>query len=179
MAAVLTTSGINFSDGTSLNSRYGIVPQGAIALFFQASAPTGWTINAGNNDAALRVVNGTGGGTGGTINFSSAFPAGTTPVSGSAAVSGTVGNTTLDINTIPSHPHGSAPGNAFPTFNITAGGGGPFLGTNPGNTEVFGTVTSSNGNSGAHAHPWSGPASFSTTIDLRCQYIDTIFCSLN
>jgi hypothetical protein len=178
MAAVLTSSGITFSDGTSLNSRYGIVPQSTVALFFQASAPTGWTISSVNNDAALRVVNGTGGGTGGTINFSSAFPASLKTVSGSAAVTGTVGNTTLDVNTIPNHSHGSAPGNAFPTFSITPGGGGPFMGVAPGNIEVFGNVTSSTGNSGAHTHPWSGPASLSTTVDLRCQYIDTIFCSL-
>ena len=34
--------------------------------FFQAAAPTDWTQDATNNDKMLRVVSGTGGGTGGT-----------------------------------------------------------------------------------------------------------------
>ena len=35
-------------------------------VFFQAAAPSGWTKSTANNDKALRVVSGTGGGTGGT-----------------------------------------------------------------------------------------------------------------
>lgn len=39
---------------------------GTKAVFFQASPPTGWTQDAANNDYALRVVSGIGGGTGGS-----------------------------------------------------------------------------------------------------------------
>lgn len=48
----------------------GFVPVGTKMVFFQASAPSGWTQDTGNNDKALRVVSGTGGGTGGTASFS-------------------------------------------------------------------------------------------------------------
>lgn len=43
----------SFSTGTKL-------------AFFQSSAPTGWTQDTSNNDAMLRVVSGSGGGTGGS-----------------------------------------------------------------------------------------------------------------
>jgi hypothetical protein len=40
-------------------------------VFFQASSPTGWTLDTTHNDKALRVVSGTGGGSGGTTGISS------------------------------------------------------------------------------------------------------------
>ena len=46
-------------------------PSGTVMIFYQASAPTGWTKSTTNNDKALRVVSGTGGGTGGTHAMSS------------------------------------------------------------------------------------------------------------
>jgi hypothetical protein len=46
-------------------------PTGTKMVFSQASAPTGWTQDTANNDKALRVVSGAGGGTGGTHAFSS------------------------------------------------------------------------------------------------------------
>jgi hypothetical protein len=52
------------------------LPSGTKMVFFQASAPTGWTQDTTNhNDKALRVVSGAGGGNGGSTGFSSAFPA--------------------------------------------------------------------------------------------------------
>jgi len=53
-------------------------PSGTKMVFFQASAPTGWTQDTANNDAMLRVVSGTGGGTGGTHGASLGVPASTT-----------------------------------------------------------------------------------------------------
>lgn len=47
----------------------GLITSGTKAVFFQAAAPTGWTQDAANNDAALRVVSGSGGGTGGSQGF--------------------------------------------------------------------------------------------------------------
>lgn len=47
-------------------------PPGATMLFYQASAPVGWTQSLAHNDKALRVVGGgTGGSAGGTNPFSS------------------------------------------------------------------------------------------------------------
>jgi hypothetical protein len=71
-------------------------PTGTRMLFVQTSAPTGWTqVNDLNlNNRALRVVAGSGGGLGGTMDFTSAFA--------SRQVSGTVAtNTTgITLNTI-------------------------------------------------------------------------------
>jgi len=61
MAATLTATGLTFDDGTSLNSKYGVLAQGTVSVFFQSSAPTGWTKVTTHNDKALRVVSGTGG----------------------------------------------------------------------------------------------------------------------
>ena len=47
------------------------VPSGTVMVFYQAAAPTGWTKSTSNNDKALRVVSGNGGGTGGTHALSS------------------------------------------------------------------------------------------------------------
>jgi len=44
---------------------------GTVMVFYQAAAPTGWTQDASNDDMALRVVDGVGGGTGGTHDLSS------------------------------------------------------------------------------------------------------------
>ncbi len=41
------------------------IPNGSVMVFFQASAPTGWTKVTTQNDKTLRVVSGNGGGTGG------------------------------------------------------------------------------------------------------------------
>jgi len=47
------------------------LPDGAKAIFLQSSAPTGWTQDTTNNDYALRVVSGIGGGTGGSQSLAS------------------------------------------------------------------------------------------------------------
>jgi hypothetical protein len=172
MAAKLTASGVVFTDSTVLNSKYGIVPQSSSSIFYQASAPTGWTKSTANNDKALRVVSGTGGGAGGTTAFSTIFPTSTTPVSVSnIPLTGSTGNTTLSESQLPSHthPNGGVVG-LTPGGGDVAGGGGWSRSTpNSGGT----------GGGGAHSHPWSGTANFSSTFDLRLQYIDVIVCSFN
>lgn len=57
----------------------GIIPAGTVMVFFQAAAPTGWTQVTTQNDKALRVVSGAGGGVGGATAFSAAWPAHTHP----------------------------------------------------------------------------------------------------
>jgi hypothetical protein len=47
-------------------------PSGTVMLFRQTAAPTGWTKETSNNNAALRIVSGTAG-TGGTADFTTAF----------------------------------------------------------------------------------------------------------
>jgi len=46
---------------------------GTTIVFYQASAPTGWTKSTSHDNKALRVVSGTGGGSGGSTAFTSVF----------------------------------------------------------------------------------------------------------
>ncbi len=185
--AVLTAAGIRFNDATTLTSRYGVIPQNSVAVFYQSSAPTGWTKITTHNDKALRVVSGTGGGFGyggtsgaGGITFSSAFPSSAKsfnfPISTTAPVSGTVGNTTLSVSQIPDHTHNSLTGGS-----ANASSGSSSFRT-PGNNSTGGVV-SPGGTGGSHNHPWSGTVTISTTstgtFDLSVQYIDVIICSFN
>jgi hypothetical protein len=170
MAARLISTGIRFSDNTLLESKYGIVPQNSVSVFLQSSAPTGWTKSTTHDNKTLRVVSGTGGGSGGSLSFTSAFPTSLKTVSVSnVPVTGTVGNHTLTIRQLPSHVHGD--GGAI---GLSPGGGD--VGAGGGWTRSFPGWTA-NGSGGAHAHPWSGSFNFSTSFDFRVQYVDLIICS--
>ena len=57
-----------------------LIPPGSKMLFYQASAPTGWTKLTTDNNKTLRVVSGSGGGSGGTNTFTSAFSERSVPV---------------------------------------------------------------------------------------------------
>lgn len=98
------------------------IPSGTKMLFFQASAPTGWTQDTSQNDRVLRVVSGAGGGTGGSWTLSGI----------------TVADHTLTVDEIPAHDHGleymtahTAAGSAMPntvgtaTAKFSEGGGQP------------------------------------------------------
>ena len=187
MAATLTATGLTFDDGTSLNSKYGVLAQGTVSVFFQAAAPTGWTKSTTHNDKALRVVSGTGGNFGfggvsgaGGLSFSTVFPSSTSPVSVSFSanvpVTGTVGNTTLTTSQIPNHTHNSLTGGS----GSASSGGSNFLVSGSNNT---GGVVSPGGTGGSHNPPFSGNINFTATgsgsVDLRLQYIDVILCSFD
>lgn len=170
-SAKLTVSGISFGDSTVLNSKYGIVPQDSISIFFQASAPTGWSKSTTHNDKTLRVVNGSGGTSGGTTAFSTIFPTSTTPISVTGIpLSGSTGNTTLTEAQLPSHTHPNG-------GNIGLSPGGGDVGAAGGWTRSSpGTGPGPGSGGGSHSHPFSGTASFSSSFDLRLQYIDVIVC---
>ena len=168
--SVLNVDGINFSDGTALNSKYGIIPQNSISIFYQAAAPTGWTKITTHNDKALRVVSGTGGGSGGTLAFSSVFTS-NIPISGSVTASGTVGETTLTIDQLPTHAH-----NSGSSVNVRPG--------TPGvTTRALDTNAPAGGDAGggnSHTHPFEGTAApYSTSFNLNVNYLDVIICRFN
>jgi hypothetical protein len=144
---------------------------GTKTVFIQTTAPTGWTKDTVNyNNHALRVVTGTAG-TGGTVDFTTAF-ASQTPT-GSVSISSVVGSagaTTLATTQIPSHAH------PVPTFqgpgsinglssSFSAGGGGTYS-------------TNNTGGGGSHSHPFSfssGSGTFSgNAINLAVKYLDVI-----
>ena len=145
-------------------------PSGTKQLFFQASAPTGWTqdTTAALGNAAIRVVVGTGGGTGGSDTFQTTFGSSRStetkdlPVAGS--LSGSVGATTLSTPTIPSHQHKTpsftpnsqpnSPNKGFDetTFKATRAEPTP---QNFEPTASFPLV----GGGGSHTHPFTGSLS--------------------
>ena len=172
MAAEIDGTGIVFSDSTRLDSYYDIFAQGTDAIFFQASAPSGWAKNTSHNNKALRVVTGSGGGSGGSNSFTSAFPS-SKPISGNFPISGTVGNHTLTSNQLPSHTHANggsvtlSPGGG----DVRSGGGWSRSTPNTGNNTT---------NASAHNHPFSsGSASFSANVNLAVQYVDVLICSFS
>lgn len=123
---------------------------GTVVLFYQTSAPTGWTKIVTQNDKALRVVSGSGGVAGGTNAFSTVF------------AQTVVGNHTDSTAEMPSHAHGTALqantcGGAGTVTYLTGGGGGASL------------STGAQGGGGAHNH----------TITMSIQFIDIILCSKN
>lgn len=129
---------------------------GVSMLFYNASAPTGWTHDTSSLDHALRVVAGAGvGGTSsGSVGFSSVFA--------SQSVSGTVGSTTLTTSQIPAHTH---------TYSDVDNSGTPSGGTYfTGSIGNLTTKTSgSTGSGGSHTHTFTG-----TAINLAVKYINLI-----
>jgi hypothetical protein len=171
MAATLTANGITFSDGTSSVSRDNFfAPSGSVSLFYRATAPTGWTQVTTHNDKLLRIVSGTGGGSGGTNAFTTALASRPVSANVPVTINGiTISGTTLGTGEIPSHSHPSNDGGTI--------GGQPGGTANP---SPLATSTGATGNNGAHAHPagsYTANGPWSTSVDMRIQYIDIILCS--
>jgi hypothetical protein len=189
--ARLTSAGILFDladTNNSINSFYWMYPPGTTKIFFQASAPVGWTKSITHNNKGLRVISGTGGGSGGTTNFTSCLSSTnnlTTPFnvsSGISVVPGTasnIGNHTLTLNQIPDHTHPT------PIGQIEGRGSTPFSNAGArlrqGSTATGGMIESSGG--GSHNHPFSGTVtlnqSFISNPNLAVTYVDVIICSLD
>ena len=156
---------------TKANSAYTLAeaasfPKGTRLLFHQAAAPTGWTKQTTVNDAALRVVSGTtGGGTGGSLAFSSLFAAGK-----AVTLSGSVGATTLTLAQLASHTH---PISGFPSLGPGSNklamsiGGGAF------DTGSSSPKVTAAGGSQSHTHTLAGSAK----IALNVKYTDVIICA--
>ena len=174
--SILQASGLQFSDNTTINSKFGIIAENTSMIFFSQAAPSFWTKSLAHNNKALRVVSGTGGGFGsggvsgpGGSPFTSILTS--RSISGSVTASGTVQAHTLTVQQIPSHSH-----NAGSAVNVSPGSPGhPFRAVN--SQAPAGGAT---GFGGSHTHPFSGGSSpISASANLRVQYIDVIVCSLN
>ena len=137
-------------------------PSGTVVLFYQASAPTGWTQVTSLNDYDLRLVSGTGGTTGGTTAYSTVFTNQTPTISGSFSV----GATTLSTAQMPSHTH-----------NFYVDGGGPLGAQGVANADVA-CPTSATGGGGSHTHSFSGSGT-SSAVTLNVRYANIIICSKN
>jgi hypothetical protein len=162
---------------------------GTKMVFYQASAPTGWTKDTASAlaNAAMSIVTGTGGGTGGTDSFYSTFKTSKTtntknlPVTGS--VTGTVGATTLSTPTIASHVHTGCfhkacndPGTRSCTIAYCTTRNQDIINAQMGRYNA--------GGGGSHSHPFSGSlgtscapnASFSVPA-MNIKYANVIIAS--
>jgi hypothetical protein len=117
-------------------------PSGTKMLFNQTSAPVGWVKDVTHDNKALRVVTGTAG-TGGSVNFTTAFAnqslSGST---GDTTATGTVGDTTLTVAQIPAHTHSIA-------------GSGT---TSPVSNDHAHTFSASTSAAGSHSHSVTDPS---------------------
>ena len=152
-------------------SYYKDTPSGTVVVFYQSSAPTGWTKVTSQNNKALRVVSGTGGGSGGSNNFTTAFN------SSRSTSGGSVNNHTLSTSQMPAHQHhgrgpnhdtNSANSQGYPANNNH----NSFRTSDRGrDRQVHIDAIESTGGSQAHNHGFTNP-----NINLNVQYIDVIIC---
>lgn len=144
------------------NYSFAPIVKGSITMWFQAAAPIGWTQVVTHNDKALRIVNdGTGGGAGGSVAFSTAFA--------SKSVVGTIGSTTLTLGQVPPHAHGIGS-----LSNTVSGGGNTISGSSTSTAILSGDGSAGGLGGGSHTHSFTG-----TAIDLTVQYINMILASKN
>ena len=113
----------------------------------------------------MRVVVGTGGGTGGSDTFQTTFASSRStetkdlPVAGSVSLSGTVGGKTLSTPEIPSHNH---PFTVFNQTNENIQGKGATGGNYSGTVSPVQPQLGNTGGGGSHTHPFSGTGSLSS-----------------
>lgn len=163
------------------NRRVISLEAGIKTLFFEAAAPTGWTRITTHNNKALRVVSGAGGGSGGSIGFTTAFTS-RTPT-GSVSVSNA--SFTLTTTEIPSHGHSvfvnSFAGDRQVACGPLGGDGDKYSFSDSGNDASTTTAllrATGTGSGGSHTH--NNTATFSgTAMDFAVQYIDMILCSVD
>lgn len=139
-------------------------------IFWQTSAPTGWTKDTANNDKALRVVSGSAS-TGGSVAFTTAFA--------SQSVAGTIGGTAITINQMPLHGHpvrlsidpnndsheqGGLMVSENDQTNFSAFTGTP--------AQTAGQQIGGTGGGATHDHSFTG-----TAINLAVSYVDVILAT--
>jgi hypothetical protein len=185
MAAKLTSSGVNFSDSTVMSSRRDIFPTGTDWVFWASAAPTGWTKQTTHNNKALRLVSGTGGGSGGSQPF-------TTVCSSSFKYTGTLETTTssgssgLSGDQIASHSHTqpgrftvtATPATYNPAGQFTGYSGGDLYRTT-GWTRYTGDIGNPTAQVSPHNHPVSADGPVDVTFSLGVRYLDVIVCSFD
>lgn len=163
------------------------IPPGTTMVFYQTSAPTGWTKETDDkfSNAAMRVVTGSGGGSAGSNGFTTAFNSSkndgaTLTVGSSSGGTRVTGSHTLTSSQLASHSHSPSGGGAFFIRNkpggeapLNSGGGGSFI-------ETFGSTASTNSqlSSGSHNHTITSDFSRGS-FNLDVKYIDVIVASKN
>ena len=168
----------SISGGTSSSSIDETVNYtGAVMLFQQTAAPTGWVKNTTNDDAILTTTTSTLS-TGGTLGFAAGLNT-TRTVSGAVSFSAmTIGATTITNAMLPIHTH------SYQGYNSTVVGGGPIASVRPPNdgsqspnsmTSPLGPYTGPT----AHTHPNFGTTSSTTYFNsnFNIKYVDMIIAT--
>lgn len=155
------------SDGTNGVRTAGVAgvdgfASGTSTLFFNASAPLNWTKSTTHNNKALRIVNTSGGGSGGSTDFTSIFAARTITTSNLPNFNVTI--------TDPGHNH------SYDKYGYQVDYGGTGAATNDdGRYTSTATNTKTTGITAAFGNTARGGAQ--TTIDFAVQYVDAIICT--
>ena len=163
------------------------VPSGTAMVFYQTAAPTGWTKVTTHNNKALRVVSGSGGGSGGTHNLSSPPSTAHTHSIGAHNHGNTFSSAshTLSVSQMPNHSHswtyrsdnsGGSGANAYDFKKVLDG---------DWNRQTAQHGTTSAGGNAAHSHTFSGSVTGQSAYDsgsgaptaFAPKYTDVIICS--
>jgi hypothetical protein len=139
-----------------------LVPVGTVSLFYQAAAPTGWTVSNVDGNKAIRIVSGSsaeGGTAGGTTNFTSVFTDRT-------ILQANLPNVTLSGTTGTSAPQVQ--------FNFLDSSGSGLA--SPGSGNTIGQVTKEDSASHNHSLTTSSlnGGVTQTTMNFAVQYISVI-----
>ena len=149
-----------------------VIPHGSKMLFVQATAPVGWTIDATQNNKALRVVSAAGGATGGTIDFSAAFSS--TKLTEDDTHNHAV---TVNLHTLTSAQSGLVEHNHVTNINTTAG----TAASGSGGVYAAGATTQNvPAQDAAEGHNHTASSADDThnhTVNLDVKYIDAIICT--
>lgn len=140
------------------------VPTGSSMLFFNASAPAGWTISATHNNKAIRLVSSNGGATGGSTSFTSVFTSRT-------IAQANLPNVNLTAESNGNHTH------TISRTTLQMRGDGSAVNPFAPSGQGFDLSATSTGvqTTGAHTHnvPLGGSG---TALDFAVSYVDAIIC---
>ena len=180
---------------------------GSTMVFYQASAPVGWTQNTSFNDCTLRLVSGlTGGSSGGSTDFTTIYPA--SPVSSPGTFAAIPGGTTTAVSIgasqYPVHTHGDAGfGRGFTRYTppwpsaITVKGDYFAFQFNPVAARYFGASNNQAGwftqqfpappfpslagvvgpASHSHTYPATPSGTYTATQNRAIKYVNVIICT--
>jgi hypothetical protein len=160
-----TNGFVTVADSSSTNGMKwaALIPAGTVSLFYQSSAPTGWTVSDADSNKAIRIVSGSsglGGAAGGTTAFTSVFTSRTIAQANLPNYNLTVAD--------PGHTHTAT----FPMNGATSGSGnGSYPKT--GSTSQVDTSGSFTTNSNTTGISVSSAGS-GTAMDFSVQYISVI-----
>lgn len=181
---------INFEDLTSAaitSVSNSSIPTGSKMVFYQATAPTGWTKDLVQHDKAMRVVTGgTGGGAGGSTTFSTAWNTTNTgasaPATDSVNPGGTVNTASLGSHThVLSHGHSTG---GSQTGNVP-GGSSHYVFFGNGTSDAIPSNVTTSSPDLSHSHSFS-PGSHAHTVNSHTHttsftpaFIDVIIATKN